>query len=79
MNMKEHFDRNQGSESLVYFPPVWQEQILDRLPSNDESLRWKVTAQKVTVKIMDFQKIMEQDSHLAERPQNYGGMSSKCI
>lgn len=41
---------------------------MERIPSNDGSLRWKATAQKVAVKIMDFQKIMEQDSHSAERP-----------
>jgi len=47
---------------------VWQGQILERIPSSDGSLRWKATAQKVAIKIMDFHKVMEQDSHSAERP-----------
>lgn len=74
----KHAHRNLSPANYAYwlqrelreaiYGSVWQGQILERIPSNDGSLRWKATAQKVAVKIMDFQKVMEQDSHSAERP-----------
>lgn len=54
---------------------VWLAQILERIPTNDGSLRWRATPEKAAIKIMDFHKIMEEDKTSAERPlQEIGAM-----
>jgi hypothetical protein len=54
---------------------VWLAQILERIPTNDGSLRWRATPEKAAIKIMDRHKIMEEDKISAERPlQEIGAM-----
>jgi serine/threonine protein kinase len=47
---------------------VWQAEILERIPTSDGSVKWKITSERAAIKIMDHHQIMEEEGTSAERP-----------